>query len=444
MTSVHVHGEVANVNRHRSGNLYFLLKDGRSQIHCVMLANAARRLNLSLCDGLQVLVRAAVRIYPERGCLQLQIMELAPDGLGQLYAALEQLKQRLSQDGLFDTARKRPLPFLPRRVALITSPQGAVLHDILTTLQRRNPAVELWLVPTAVQGAQAHEELIAALRLLYRYRHQVDCVIVARGGGSLEDLMPFNHEAFLRLLAKFPLPVVSAVGHETDVTLCDLVADLRAPTPTAAAELVAPPREELLGQLLACGQRMLRALGSRLEQHAAELRRAGNTLTGYPQRRLERERERLQVGSQRLYSALPHRLEREQHNLESLRIRLASFRPDRQMQGHEAEVARLKKALGQVMERRLEQQHTALKGLDTYLQALSPLRVLDRGYALCLDDHGRPVTRAAGRKAQERLEVRFLDGSLACRVEAGLPPSSPPTGDPVQTGPSHGLKSNQL
>jgi exodeoxyribonuclease VII large subunit len=211
------------------------------------------------------------------------------------------------------------------------------------------------------------------------------------------------------------------VGHETDTTLCDLVADLRAPTPTAAAELVAPIRQEMLHHLNLSRQRIGRALGSRLEQFRRELQRADRTLTGYPQRRLERERERLQIGRQRLHSAFPRRLERERHELESLRLRLASFHPERQLEAHQAEVARLKAALARAMDRRLEVQRSTWSGLTTLLQALSPLRVLDRGYALCLDEQGRAVTRASGRKPQDRMEVRFFDGSLTCRVETAPP-----------------------
>ncbi len=413
---VEVAGELSNLKRHKNG-YYFSLKDAKSQLRCSMSPNAARRLAFTPADGVQVVASGAVTIFPARGELQLEVARLRPDGLGQLHAALERLRETLRAEGLFEAARKKRLPFLPRRVGVVTSLQGAVLHDIATTLARRNPAVELIVSPAPVQGEDAPERLISALRELHRVP-RIDCVIVARGGGSFEDLMAFNHEKLIRCLAKCRMPVISAVGHETDTTLCDLVADHRAPTPTAAAELAAPVLEDLQRELVSLGQRARRALKRRAERERERLVQLSQTPSlRFPLRRVEAERERLADLRRRLLVALVRRVERERAQVTKLSESGALRFP---LRGLEREVARLQELrmrLGAAVQALVRNRRQELGSLGGKLEALSPLAVLDRGYALCLTEDGQPITSAQQAVDGQPLDVRLRDGSLHCTVE---------------------------
>lgn len=421
LRSLLLRGEISNFIRSRSGHLYFVLKDQRCQVRCVMFASDARRLGCAPGDGLRVVVSGQVTLYGPRGDLQVQVRALRLDGLGQLYEALEKLKRKLVAEGLFASERKRRLPLLPRTVGVITSLQGAVLHDIVTTLRRRNGAVSVVVSPAPVQGDEAPRRLSLALRRLV-HRARPDCVIIARGGGSIEDLMAFNSEEVVRAVAACPVPVLSAVGHETDTTLCDLAADERAPTPTAAAEMVAPPRSELSKQLEMQRHRLSTALAHRLVRQRELLERlASSPVLRYPQRLVEQQVQQLDDLSERLSRALILRGRQERQRLEGL-LRSPALRYPQQMFGGEREeVESLHRRLGPAVGGQLSRFRTLLSGLGARLEALSPLRVLDRGYALCLDEHGRPVGSIRGRSPGDRLEVRFSDGSLRSRVEAVLP-----------------------
>lgn len=409
-------GELTNLNRHKSG-YYFSLKDARSQLRCVLSAAAARRLSFTPADGVQVVASGAVKIFPARGELQLEVTQLRPDGLGQLHALLERLREQLREEGLFASERKRALPFLPRRVGVVTSLQGAVLHDIATTLARRNPAVELIVSPAPVQGEGAPERLIDALRELHRVP-RVDCVIVARGGGSFEDLMAFNHEKLIRCLAKCRMPIISAVGHETDITLCDLVADHRAPTPTAAAEMAAPVLADLRGQLEVLGQRARRALLRRAERERERLVQLGQTPSlRFPLRKVETERERLADLRRRLLAALVRRVERERLSLTKLADSSALRFPMRGVERETTRLLELRSRLGAAMQSLVRHARQESGSLGGKLEALSPLAVLDRGYALCLGEDGQPITSAQQVAAGQPLDVRLRDGSLHTTVE---------------------------
>lgn len=440
LASVLLRGEISNYVRSRADHLYFSLKDRRCQVRCVMFASDARRLRFAPADGTTVLVSGQVTLYGARGDLQLQVRAMRPDGAGAVYEALERLKRRLTAEGVFDPKRKRPLPGFPRVVGVVTSLQGAVLHDIVTTLRRRNPAVAVVVAPAPVQGDEAPRRLARALRRLCA-RPGVECIIIARGGGSFEDLMAFNSEQVVRAVADCPLPVLSAVGHETDVTLCDLAADSRAPTPTAAAEMVAPPWSELLQELSGLRHRLYTAVAHRLGRHRQELSRlVSSPSLRYPMRFVEQEMQRLDELTARLPRALSARVVRERHQLEGLRrspalrfpLRLVEAEADalhslrdrlvpaleRLACEHRAEVERLASHLGPALERRASEQRAVLERLEGKLESLSPLKVLDRGYALVLDDAGKPVQSVSGRSPGDSLEVRLADGSLRTRVES--------------------------
>jgi exodeoxyribonuclease VII large subunit len=416
--AVRVRGEISSFTEHGSGHLYFYLKDRTGQLRCTMFRDKARRLKMSPADGLQVVLSAAVSIYTTRGELQLLVQSMEPDGLGQLFEALERLKRKLEAEGLFEQKHKRPLPFLPRRVAVITSPQGAVLHDIHTTLRRRNPAVELICAPAAVQGAEAPRQIVRALRRVLQ-EPGVDCVILARGGGSLIDLMPFNHEAVIRALASYPLPVISAIGHETDHTLCDLVVDRRAPTPTAAAELVAPAREDLLEQLAQIRFRCERALQHRVLKARKQLDQlAGCSLLRDPVQIVERRRQFVLDARRRLTAALDARSRAQRVGLARLEQRVRAHHPLLLAQAQRQLFAHLQQRLHRAAENRLTEAHRAQAVLKAKIEMLSPLRMLERGYALCLDSNGHPIAHVDGRKVGEGLEVRLHNGSLGCRLES--------------------------
>jgi len=343
-----VRGEIAGFKAWRSGHWYFSLRDKSTQLRCVMFAKQNYLLPAPV-DGMQVFVFARPSMYEEKGEFQLTVMELLSTDQGGLWKlAFEKAKAALTKDGLLDPARKRRLPPFPRRIAVVTSPDGAALRDIQAVIGRRWPVAELIVVPAQVQGAKAEASVCSALNRIGRL--SVDLVIVARGGGSVEDLWAFNTERVARAVAAMPMPVISAVGHETDVTLCDLVADLRAPTPSAAAEAATPDRTEVIAHCGVLGQRLVRALRI-ASRHVVE--------------RLDRTGDRLVRG-------MDHRLE---------------------------------------LSRALLTAHTAR------LDALSPLRVLGRGYAVARDDNGRVLKRVAQLPAGKEFRLRVSDGEVDGRVQ---------------------------
>lgn len=372
LAALWVSGEISNFKLHTSGHAYFTLKDETCQIRCVMFRSAAQRLRFRPDSGMQVLILGNVSVFDRDGVYQLYCEQMEPAGVGALHLQYEQLKQRLSAEGLFDAALKRPLPRLPRKVGLVTAPTGAAVRDMITVSRRRFPGVHLVLAPALVQGEEAPSSLIRALTLLARVPG-IDVIIIGRGGGSLEDLWAFNSEELARAIRACPVPVVSAVGHETDFTIADFAADLRAPTPSAAAELAVPARTELLGQIDSLRVRLLTAARRLVERKRLRLRAmAERPVLRRPEGRLLQDRQRLDELVRRLGQAAGKRLER-------LRLRLG-----------------------------------ALAGR---LDALSPLAVLSRGYAIARDEEGRVIKRAASAAPGQRLDILLHEGSLRCRVE---------------------------
>lgn len=368
-----VEGEISNFSRPSSGHLYFTLKDATAQLRCVMWRNDAARLRFHPADGMQVEAHGSLSVYEAGGQYQLYVDVLQPLGEGALYAEFLRRKALLEAEGLFDAARKRPLPPLPQRIGIVTSPTGAALQDMLNVLRRRYPLAEVILSPTPVQGEEAPVEIIRALERLNRLAHP-DVILLARGGGSLEDLWAFNDENLARAVAASPAPVITGVGHETDYTLVDFVADLRAPTPTAAAELATPYTiYDLRAGLGQMSQALLQAWATGLQQrrNALEWLQARLRLLS-PQRRLQNERQRLDGLATRLLSAYRHRL-----NLEAAH----------------------------------------LQGLSSRLQTLDPLAILQRGYAIVWREaDGRLVRTVADAPQGELLRVRVQDGEFYVRA----------------------------
>jgi exodeoxyribonuclease VII large subunit len=414
-----VEGEVSNLSTPASGHVYFSLKDDRAQIHAVIWKSDLRYVRFRPKDGMKVVVRGQLRVYAPKGEYQVQVQVLEPLGKGSLQQAYEDLKQRLDKEGLFDPARKRPLPLLPRRIGIVTSPSGAVIQDFLRVLGSRFESLEVLLYPARVQGEGAAQELAQGIRALQRVP-RLDVLIVARGGGSLEDLWPFNEEAVARALAASKVPTISAVGHETDFTIADFVADLRAATPSAAAERVVQPKQELQARIRGLEQR----LGAATHLRFTRIRARVAAVTSH--RVFEAERGRIRNHAQRV-DDLAHRtgrgllqqLERAKAGLRRRAERLEAFRFERQLAERRARMARSHDRLEARLRGDFEQRKGTLGRLAGMLDSLSPLAVLSRGYALVWDAEGRRLLRRADDVAVgDGLRVRLLEGSLRASVTA--------------------------
>jgi len=391
---VAVGGEISGFTRAASGHCYFTLKDAdglAASLRCAMFRRAAAMLDFSPADGALVELRGRVAVYEPRGELQFVVEAMRRAGAGSLYEQFLRLRERLAAEGLFDADLKRPLPALPRRIGVITSTAGAALHDVLTALARRAPQVEVVVYPSPVQGVDAPPALVDALRTANQ-RAEVDLLLLVRGGGSLEDLWAFNDERVVRAVAMSALPVVCGVGHETDITLCDLAADLRAPTPTAAAELAAPSREALLQQLAALERSLLRCLDHRLQTTAQRLDRLALRLAR-PSDVLARQRRQLDLLAQRAAAAPGRRIELQRQRLDHL-----AQRPER--------------ALAETLRR----QAARLDALQARLQALDPRHVLGRGYAWLDDGQGGAITSVHTLLPGHEVRAVLADGSVDMRV----------------------------
>jgi exodeoxyribonuclease VII large subunit len=411
---VWVEGEISNLARPASGHVYFTLKDGQAQVRCALFRQNALRVRQALRDGLAVRVRGKVSLFEGRGDYQLILDSVEPAGDGALRLAFEALKGKLSDEGLFAAERKRPLPSHPRRIGIVSSPTGAVIRDIISVFRRRAPQVELTLVPTAVQGREATAQIVRALQLADR--QGFDALILARGGGSLEDLWCFNEEAVARALAACVTPTVSAVGHETDVSICDFVADMRAPTPSAAAELLAPHSADLQQRLAVLERRL--QLCMRQHLHREQLRLEGLLRRlRHPGERLQQLALRVDDLERRLHQALQRRLGQSRERLLRLEHRLASRHPGRQLALLRQRLDSLAERLPRATLTGLRQRRLQLAALAQTLQVVSPLATLGRGYSILLDEQGRAIRDARQTHVGQRLEARLGDGRLSVRVE---------------------------
>jgi len=414
-----VEGEISNFRAHDSGHLYFTLKDQNSQIRAVMFRSQARLLRFRPENGMQVVLRGRVTIYEDRGELQISAEYLEPKGAGALLIAFEQLKAKLEAEGLFDPARKKPIPTLPRRIGIVTSPQAAALRDILNIVRRRHHSANVLIFPAQVQGEAASAEVSAGLAYFNRERN-VDVIIVARGGGSAEDLAAFNNQALARAVAASQIPVISAVGHETDFTIIDFVADMRAPTPSAAAELVIRSRQEVQDQAEGLRQRLARAMRYRIlmgRQALSELAHHG-TFRRMPAA-INRRQQKLDDLKNRMDRAERQILEKQHRRLELAAAAVRHYDVRRMLAGIgkelDSRVARLVVAARTV----LVQRSGRLNQLNGQLGALSPLAILDRGYALVFDASGTLLKDAARVKAGDEISARLAKGSLTATVKRG-------------------------
>ena len=371
LSGIYVRGEISNYKLYPSGHHYFTLKDAEGAIRCVMFKGQALRLRFRPENGMKVVAFGRISVFPRDGAYQLYCSALSADGIGDLHVAFEQLKEKLLQEGLFDRAHKRPLPPYPQRIAIITSSAGAAVHDMIRIIRRRYPIAEVVLLPVRVQGAEAPPEIVGAIRYANRYRVG-DVIITGRGGGSIEDLWAFNDERVARAIYASEIPVISAVGHEPDVTIADFVADVRAATPSHAAELVVPDRQELLDRLASTGEYLVRGERKRLELLRARLTAlSGKRVLTDPIAFIEDKRMLLDYTNRGL--------------------------------------ARAGAALVSEPKRRLS-------ALAASLDAMSPLKVLGRGYAMAADGQGRVIRSVEEVNIGDNLSVRLWDGTVRCRA----------------------------
>ncbi|WP_438970292.1 exodeoxyribonuclease VII large subunit [Methylophaga sp.] len=454
-----VEGEISNLAMPGSGHIYFTLKDEAAQVRCAMFRNRNRQLRFKPENGMQVLLRVRVTLYEGRGEFQLVVEHMEEAGSGALQRAYEALRQRLGEEGLFDEAHKKPIPATPHTIGIVSSPDGAAVHDILSVLKRRFPSVAVILYPVAVQGDDSARQLVDAINLA-EYRQECDVLIIGRGGGSLEDLWSFNDEKLARTLFSCSLPVISAVGHEIDFTIADFVADVRAPTPSAAAEIAVPDAKQLLAnilglkqrltgmirQWLATEQRHLQHLQRRLPRPDVQLKQQKQVLSQqsrlldsawqravtsrqqkldfltarlkHPRAQIDKQQSRLSALTHRLTQAFRAELKQTETALSSLQHRLQRQLPEQAVAHHRHALNSLSKQLNRLMLLRLDKAKHGLSQQVRTLDAVSPLNTLERGYSITTrKSNAEVLTRADDVEVGETIQVRLLKGHLACEVK---------------------------
>jgi exodeoxyribonuclease VII large subunit len=415
--SLWLEAEISNFARPSSGHWYFSLKDATAQVRCAMFRQRNMSCAFTPRDGQKVLVRARIGLYEPRGEYQLIVDHMEDAGLGALRRQFEELSAKLKQEGLFAAERKRPLPSLPRRIGIITSPTGAAVRDILHVLARRFPATAVLIYPVSVQGAQAAAEIVAALEISGR-RAECDVLILTRGGGSLEDLWAFNDERLARAIVASRIPVITGIGHEIDFTIADFAADVRAPTPSAAAELVVPDAEEWLNAFVQLGARLQRCMRRRLEERRERLRwLTGRAALVSPIARLGAQAQRLDELEQSLVRTLRRRLQEHRERLRWLTGRAAQVTPSTRLAQQRSRLENLDQRLDRAGRQALNSRRERLVPLIRTLNAVSPLATLERGYAIVSVEGGEILRNAAHAKPGTIIEARLAQGRVRAKVE---------------------------
>ncbi len=414
-------GEISNFKHHTSGHMYFTLKDEKSRLRAVMFSSRARNLTFLPKDGMRVIVTGSVGVFDRDGQYQIYVDDMQPDGIGALYVAFTQLKEKLEREGLFRADRKRPLPRFPQRIGVVTSPTGAVIRDICSTLSRRYPLAKVVLSPALVQGPTAAASIVAGIERLVEWSqngNRIDVIIVARGGGSLEELWPFNEEIVARAIARCPIPVVSAVGHETDYTICDFVADVRAATPTAAAEVVAPSVADLREQLLQWENRSASAVRYRVFSLRQRLENAVQSpVLRHPLNIVNVYRQHVDYLDSQLQQHATKPIRQGHKWLAAQTERLHRLNLPARLTGARYAVEQLNSRLAQSAQTLLANKNNSLEKLVVSLDALNPLHVLRRGYSVVYKADGQTVvTSTRDVRRGELLKVRLMDGMVTTRV----------------------------
>ncbi len=409
-----VEGEISNLARPASGHIYFTLKDTSAQIRCAMFRNRLNHLRFKPENGAQVQIRGTVSLYEARGDYQLIAEHMEEGGEGALQRAYEQLKKRLAAEGLFAEENKLPIPPLPKRVGIITSPSGAAIHDILSVLKRRFPSLPIILYPTSVQGEGAAAEVVHAIETAQQ-RAECDLLIITRGGGSIEDLWTFNEESVAHAIYHCSLPTISAVGHETDFTITDFVADYRAPTPSAAAESISPDQREWLEGLKVLEQRLIRQSHRNLEQLSQHLGHLQRRLR-HPRERIQQIAQRLDENEQQLLRAQQRLIERKSEQLQRHWLRLRQQAPANRIDSYRQRLEGQHNRLSQAIRHQLQHQRDQLSGLAQALDLLSPLSTLSRGYSITLTPQQQALQEATQVEVGDRIETRLHKGKVISQV----------------------------
>jgi len=412
-----IEGEISNLAEPASGHIYFTLKDSQAQVRCAMFKGRARLLRFKPSNGQQILIRAKVGLYEQRGDFQLIAEHMEEAGDGALQRDFDMLKNKLSQEGLFDTQLKQDIPTLPNKIGIITSASGAAVRDVLSVLQRRFPAIPVLIYPVLVQGDKASSEIIKAIKLANAQK-KCDVLLLTRGGGSLEDLWAFNDEALARQIVKSHIPIVSAVGHEVDVSIADFAADLRAPTPSAAAELISPDQQAYIEIFSAYQQRFKQLIEHKIQRATEQLSWLKTRLQlQHPSQQLNQQNQRLDDVLQRLNNACQHYLQQSQHRFEIARQRLFTQQPTQRLQHNQNQLHNLIRRLQQSLTHTLAQKNQQLAASSHALHIVSPLQTLARGYAVVTDEAGNIITNSQQSQQNAAISVQLHQGHLQARVE---------------------------
>ncbi|OLN23319.1 exodeoxyribonuclease VII large subunit [Domibacillus antri] len=418
LKDVAVKGEISNFKHHSSGHMYFTLKDDSARLLAVMFSAANRSLKFRPENGMQVVLTGEVTVYESSGQYQMYVKTMQPDGVGDLYFAYEQLKKKLEQEGLFRADRKRPLPAYPTCVAVVTSPTGAAVRDIITTIKRRYPAVLILIYPALVQGDRATASIVSQIEKVNK-DGRADVIIAGRGGGSIEELWAFNEEAVARAVSSSTIPVISAVGHETDFTIADFAADLRAPTPTAAAEMAVPHVEEVLERLLSKQNRLTRAAAETVRVSRNRHQTVLNTyIIRNPQALYRQQSEQADRVTERLIRGMKSLVDRKKTAAAHSAARIQQMGPHRRIQVETAQLERLNHRLRVLTEAAVEDKKNRFQNAISMLDALSPLKVMERGYSLTYHDDDTLVKSVKDVKIGDQVRIRLSDGTLYTDVQS--------------------------
>ncbi|WP_071461249.1 exodeoxyribonuclease VII large subunit [Bacillus massilinigeriensis] len=416
LQDVYIKGEISNFKQHSSGHMYFTLKDERARILSVMFSSFNKSLKFRPENGMKILIKGDITIYEPSGNYQVYVKEMQPDGVGDLFLAYEQLKARLEQEGLFSMKHKKSLPKFPQKVGVITSPTGAAIRDILTTINRRFPIADVLIIPALVQGEQAAKSIVKSIETANSLG-DLDVLIVGRGGGSIEELWSFNEEIVARAIFASSVPVISAVGHETDFTISDFVADMRAPTPTGAAEIAVPHIEELMERAMDRHARLFRAMKDKTGRQRDRLNRLSRSYAfRYPRRLYEQKLEQLDKLEDSLKRASETMFRMKENSLSNIKRRLVQANPAFQLKVAEEKQERLLKELNRTMVAVLNTKQGKLNATIQTLDALSPLKIMERGYSISYSEEGKMVKSVSQIKTKDKLFIRLPDGRIDCVV----------------------------
>lgn len=416
LQDIYVKGEISNYKRHSSGHIYFTLKDDKARILAVMFSSSARKMRFEPENGMKVLIRGAITVFETSGQYQIYVNEMQPDGIGELFLAFEQLKEKLEKEGLFLSQHKKGLPSYPQAVGVVTSPTGAAIRDILTTIKRRYPIAKVMIYPALVQGNQAAPSIVNAIQLANQ-RKEVDVLIVARGGGSIEDLWPFNEESVARAIFQSIIPIVSGVGHETDTTIADFVSDKRAPTPTGAAEIAVPDTKELLERILNRKMRLTSVLREILNLENARLNRLSKSYAfRYPRKLYEQKLEHLDRTVERTNRILDQLIKNKADTLSQVEKRLIRNHPNQIINLAKERLIqferRLQRSAKNVVDGKQKEYTFILQTLDF----LSPLKIMERGYSLVYDENEHLIKKVKDVEVGQKIRITLNNGQVRAQV----------------------------